>query len=130
MRPNRPGIAKQRIPVTKILAFCCILLGSISIYLLYHVIDLSVALDDAGSQHRLTLQEVDALRDFAFDLAKDKSREDIRNRVLSRFGKKYLVDEDPDGTIHLQDISFKFNGNQLTAIVAMTDSLRASRQTR
>jgi len=114
--------------MTKIFVVSCVLLGSLAAYLLYQAIDISLALDDAGSAYQLTLKEVDVLRDFAFDLAKDKSRDQIRSRVLSKFGKDYLVKEDADGTIHLQDISFKFQDDRLVSIVAMTDRTTAGRK--
>lgn len=89
--------------------------------LVYVVIDSSVSLDHARSQQREVSKERSALRQLTLDLSTDMNKSEIRALLASKYKGSHIVKEEDANTIFVDGVGLRFQGDDLTDIVFMSE---------
>ena len=109
---------RRRVPVLLLLS---VALGALCLYLVYSVVDQSVALDHARAAQRSLEEDRAVLRKLTLDLAKAAKRDEVEAVLATEYAQGHIVKREAD-TIFVDGVGLRFRDDELVGIVFMNEA--------
>jgi len=91
------------------------------VFLLYSWIDTLVSLDHAHQGQKYQRRQIEVLERLVLETGKRMSRSEIKQVVTQHFRKDYLIKEDAEDEISVDNIILKFRGDSLVEVKSLND---------
>ena len=97
-----------------VLLLFSVVLGALCLYVVYSVVDQSVALDHARAAQRSLEEDRAVLRKLTLDLAKVAKRDEVEVVLATKYAQGHIVKREAD-TIFVDGVGLRFREANLSA---------------